>query len=504
MKYSLSLLLLSVFLVGTKLSAQSNDTIVRKVYEEYSPERLLKNTVNINPANYMGARKYSITTFSLSTENANTPYELQQKGKGKSIWGAETHTTQLLDHKTLVWGTASYNNGKYKKMLWNENADYDIIYPYVAADSVGGDMRFENYAFSGGYAKMLGTYTIGITGSYRASMSYRDVDPRPKNTTANIALAMGGNKLIMDKFRIGAYLEGEKYTQKHYLSFVNSQGFPIIYNMSGLGNYNELLSGKLRQAYYEGWSYGGGMQIYDTNSRNWYLNLSIRKFQLDKYLTEYTDLNASKVDEQQLGFSIGKFFTAGKLFWGIMAEGNTKERKGTENLFLNDNSRNYIQIGSAERYNHKISNLLFKGLLQTEHGDTKSSLIPFFGIIQEKEKYNNPLSAVNLNKMVYGTDYQWWKTFNSQLTLSANLGFSVTEVYKKDALFSNVAKPAIYQMLQDNYNFQSANFWQAKLDINFHFSLPVIQNAFVGGKMIYNGFKNGNNMLFAATIGSVF
>lgn len=81
----------------------------------------------------------------------------------------------------------------------------------------------------------------------------------------------------------------------------------MIYNMSGLGNYNELLSGKLRQAYYEGWSYGGGIQIYDANNRNWYLNLSIRKFQLDKYLTEYTDLNASKIDEQQLGFSIGKF-----------------------------------------------------------------------------------------------------------------------------------------------------------------------------------------------------
>jgi hypothetical protein len=40
-------------------------------------------------------------------------------------------------------------------MLWNENADYDVIYPYVAADSIGGDMKFENYTFSGGYAKSL-------------------------------------------------------------------------------------------------------------------------------------------------------------------------------------------------------------------------------------------------------------------------------------------------------------------------------------------------------------
>lgn len=40
-------------------------------------------------------------------------------------------------------------------MLWNENADYDVIYPYVAADSVGGDMKFENYAFSGDMQKCL-------------------------------------------------------------------------------------------------------------------------------------------------------------------------------------------------------------------------------------------------------------------------------------------------------------------------------------------------------------
>ncbi|WP_232816321.1 hypothetical protein [Chryseobacterium capnotolerans] len=59
-------------------------------------------------------------------------------------------------------------------------------------------------------------------------------------------------------------------------------------------------------------------------------------------------------------------------------------------------------------------------------------------------------------------------------------------------------------MIQENYNYQSSDFWQARLDINFHFNVPVIKNAYVGGKMIYSNFKNDNNMLFAATIGGIF
>ena len=504
MKYFLSILILPALSFNVKLHAQENDTIMKKIREEYSYERILKNSINSNPSNMLGARKYSITTFSLFTQNSDTPNEIQQKGKGKNLWGVEARTLQILDPKTTVWGNASYSQGKNRQAVWNENTDYDIIYPYVAADSVGGDMKFENYAFSGGYSKKINSYIIGITGSYRASLSYRDIDPRPKNTSANFSLALGANKLMFQKFKIGAYLEAEKYTQKHYLNFVSNQGFPMIYNMSGLGNYNELLSGKLRQAYYEGWSYGGGLQIFEAENRSWYLTAGLKKFTLDKLLTEYTDLNASSINEQQFNFSLGKFFNTDRIIWGISADGSYKERKGTENLFLNDNSRNYIQIGSAERYNHQLAHTVVKGLLEIEHKSAKSTFIPFLGMIQEKEKYNNPLSSIELNKLVYGADYQWLKSFSEKLSLSVAMGLSVTDVYKNNSVFNLSGKPAIQQMVRDNYNYQSSDFWQAKLDVNVHFAFPVIKNAYVGGKMMYSSFKNDNNMLFAATIGGIF
>lgn len=504
MKYFLSISVLLISFSSVKLHAQITDTITEKVREEYSFERLIKNSITTNPASYAEARKYGITTFNVFAEKSNTPNQLQQKGKGKNLWGAEVYSLQKLDDRTTVWGNASYTQGKNKQVVWNENSDYDLIYPYVTADSVGGDMKFENYRFSGGYSKKINTYTLGITGSYEATLSYRDIDPRPKNTAAHFSLAMGANKLMFQKFRIGAYVDAEKYTQKHYLSFVSNQGYPMIYNMSGLGNYNELLSGKLRQAYYEGWSYGGGLQIFEAGSKNWYLNIGLKKFNLDKLLTEYADLNASKIDERQLTFSAGKFFDSGKIVWGISAEGNNTERKGTENLFLNENSRNYLQIGSVEKYNHKISSIIFKGLIQMGNEKAKSSLIPFFGWIQEKEKYSSPTSRIELSKTIYGADYQWIKTFDHHQTLSVIAGLSATNIYQKDALFNNSGKPSINTMLQENYLFQSSDFWQAKLDINFHFSFPVIKTAFVGGKIMYSNFKNSSNTLFAISIGSIF
>ncbi len=225
---------------------------------------------------------------------------------------------------------------------------------------------------------------------------------------------------------------------------------------------------------------------------------------MDKLLTEYSDLNASSVEEQQLNVSLGRFFDTGKIVWGITADGNSTERKGTENLFLNENSRNYVQIGSMEKYSHKIHHLIFKGFLQMGNDDAKSSFLPFFRVGSGKGKIQQPLSRIELSKIAYGLDYQWLKTFKSNQMFSVLLGLSTTHVYHTDAVFNNSGKPAIHEMLQDNYAFQASGFWQAKLDIHFHFSVPVVKNVFVGGKMMYSHFKHDSNSQWAVSIGSIF
>ncbi len=80
MKYFLPVSALLLFITSS-LHAQINDSIIEKVREEYSCERLFKDKVTVNPANTLGARKYSITTFSLFSKNNDTPNGIQQKEK---------------------------------------------------------------------------------------------------------------------------------------------------------------------------------------------------------------------------------------------------------------------------------------------------------------------------------------------------------------------------------------------------------------------------------------
>ena len=46
-------------------------------------------------------------------------------------------------------------------------------------DSVGGDLRTEQYRFQGGYAGRAGRIVWGAEAAYRATLAYRQVDPRP-------------------------------------------------------------------------------------------------------------------------------------------------------------------------------------------------------------------------------------------------------------------------------------------------------------------------------------
>ncbi len=93
MKYFLSIPILFTAFSGTFIQAQTNDSIKGKIREEYSVERLLKNSITINPASQMNARKYNITTFRLFTENSDTPNQLKQNGKGVNLWGGSPHLT---------------------------------------------------------------------------------------------------------------------------------------------------------------------------------------------------------------------------------------------------------------------------------------------------------------------------------------------------------------------------------------------------------------------------
>lgn len=127
-----------------------------------------------------------------------------------------------------LWGEARYKNGKKTGRRWNETSDYLLLYPYVMGDTVGGDLKSEQYYFSGGYAYRKGSYTIGAEGSYGADIEYRNADPRPKNLTGDLYFTIGMSWKTGNHYALGYSLLPASINRPTICSFITNWESPIF------------------------------------------------------------------------------------------------------------------------------------------------------------------------------------------------------------------------------------------------------------------------------------
>ena len=108
--------------------------------------------------------------------------------------------TYLRTGNATIEGHASYHNGFRLNSGIYENANPELLYPYLTADEVGGRLDDEIYSFGGAYNTALAdsTWLIGVEGAYTAILECRRRDPRPKNTVGNLEVAVGGARRVAD------------------------------------------------------------------------------------------------------------------------------------------------------------------------------------------------------------------------------------------------------------------------------------------------------------------
>ena len=73
---------------------------------------------------------------------------LLQSGNGEKSIGFQADS-YIRKKNYCLWGNALYRNGRVKNLKWNETSDWELLYPYLLADSVGGDLSKEIYSFTG-------------------------------------------------------------------------------------------------------------------------------------------------------------------------------------------------------------------------------------------------------------------------------------------------------------------------------------------------------------------
>ncbi len=321
--------------------------------------------------------------------NDNRPID-PRLGKADHIWsgGADTY---IKYKSSTLWGAARYANGKCKDMKWNETADASLLYPYLTADSIGGDMQHETYEFGGGYADHAGRWAWGVSLSYKAHLEYRTVDPRPRNVTGTLDVAAGGAYRAWRDYYLALGLNWSKYKQSNDIEFKSEMGVEKIFHLTGLGTHYTRFDGNSLDVNYQGMTFGTDLSIYPSSGRGLFCGVHLSRFTFDNILTDLNKLPMASAWHNSLLGSVGWLQPDKLNSWGVAVNVAAQRRHGTENIFGDPAASIYPQIGALTMYGCNYFSISAKGEYVRHFGEvTRIKASATTGYDRSVEAYVKP------------------------------------------------------------------------------------------------------------------
>lgn len=261
-----------------------------------------------NPALAAIRHTSSLSTIDVTYDSTNTEdYGLYQDGRGHTLTKVGANSF-LRKRNMQMWGSAHYQSGVKKGLLFFSGSDLSETYPYFTADTVGGNVKSEVYAFAGGINRNTwqgGTAGISIT--YKALNEYRDIDPRPRNVTSDFRALLGLSQTLFGDYILAASGRYDVYKQRGYkVLTVNEIGGVEQLNMKGLAEMTKRFNSSDGSVYYKKHRKGVGLQLAPAHETGPYAKADYSTTTLERITTENTlfiPTNGSK--EKRLQLSAG-------------------------------------------------------------------------------------------------------------------------------------------------------------------------------------------------------
>lgn len=499
MKFKISIV---VFLVGFGVFAQKTTTIFTKTAQQHS-EKLFYEEVFKNPALMpcFGDEKHSKITVNFG-QKEDVVYQIQQPNKTTKTQFLATSFFPLDSTKTL-WGEASYTTKNSKNIRWNESVDYNLIAPYITADSIGGKLKTELYSFLGGYAKKYRKTDIGIELNYKANLSSRNVDPRPKIVSSNLNLKFGVNfkQLPVD---IGLYAKGQKYTQSNQLIFFSEISNPSVYHLNGLGYFNKILKGTKNMATYNGLGFGFGTEI-TTKQKDVIVTFDYKNFNLEKLILENNNgVEIANLKSNDITTNITKLFPAKKHTFGVKFSYKNISKKGLEPILSSRSGSGLIVLKQNENYKFKNDIFGLSGLFFTENNQQLIKISPYVNYQKYREDYSLITSFRYFDYAKGGvkTTYLYKIDPKNIFVIMADVNYRKT--LKNKYLLRNDSEVSIVEMLQHNTNVLSKNVAKININLEYVCSLNAKLNVVFGLENNISVYGNQLNNLYNFSAGISF
>lgn len=434
-----------------------------------------RESLFLNPANNFFRQTFSLSNLSVAgiLEDESQAITVE-KGTGWRGFQVSMNSYIRLNETSRAWGKAAYRNGEIQNVLWNESSDYDLIYPYVIADTIGGDMKSETYSFAGGYASQKGNWTFGGEVLYRAQIEYRGIDPRPRNVVNDLEARVGANRKTGGQYVIGLSAEARKYKQDGGIKYYNELGSSKAYHLSGLGMSYVRFDGNKFSTHYQGNEFGGSVQLFPVGPKGWSGLFHYRHSHYIKKLPDQNNLPLNLLDKDRIQAEAAYSGHIRNHKWGVRLHGELDTRRGTENIYGEATGSIYPQISEARQFKSDGQSMVLSAFY--EHGGYKQwrlSASPDIGYNSRKDSYASPYQYFNYSHLNASLTFNALRMWEKQ-QLNFCLWALRSRKIDADLNIQEVTTPFAGSVMQQDFRMQSGS--HTRFGISAKWVVNILKN----------------------------
>lgn len=357
-------------LISLSLLLPATDSL-SAVQRSYARGEKVRVSEGGSAAAYLFGPDAAYTAAAASWNYGSDPSPLvREEGRGLSEGRIDIGTLVRLDSLSAVRGKVRYANGVKRGVLWNSSSDYSTLYPYVMADTVGGNLRKEEYVFSGGYTARRGRFHWGAEGAYRALHEYRQADPRPRNIVSDLAVTASAGWRPVPGYVLDASLAYRRYSQTQTMSFLNERGKnTAILHLTGLGSHFARFSGATDANMNTRYT-GNGISVaaawIPLRESGWNAAASYSLLEIVHYLPlpNQTEIPYTELYTREADVRVQYLSRSGEFAWKAGGFARFQWRIGQENI-LDNGAAGYIrELARAEMFRSGTLAAGLDGLLQ--------------------------------------------------------------------------------------------------------------------------------------------
>lgn len=497
-----------LLLVCYQVFAKGDTVLIeKKLLTQYSPKANFNTAVWLNPAVKFNMFDENLTTVSIGGDFANNDKAyIMQEGYSDREFIFKAESFYKITEADLVYGSASYSNRHINNVLWNENTDFLFVYPYVTGDGIGGYLHEEDYCFAGGYVRKVGLWAIGAELGYRASISYRDKDPRPRNIVSDLQAKFAFSRSI-NNYKLGFSVKGRKYNQNSSITYLADKGETPVFHMLGLGMDYVRFRGTHTSVRYSGYEVGGSIDLLPKNTNGFSLAIGGKFMHINKVLSSINYAPINEIDEFNISLD-ASYLEENKLFtYGVILEGDYIYRMGTENILGDPTANQFVVISQVTQFYSPTIIAEVTGFFGNNIHTNKWvwNIKPYLNYFMLNPSYLASARYIKSSNLKAGVEMQsLWKM--KKLSISVDLDFDYSANISSDYYLSDLEEnTSVGETLLANIDYLCDSYFDVYIGSRIDYYINQKYSIYLSGGYKHYVYKqSGNIAMGGVSLGFAF